>query len=82
MALWMCLRGSVRANIKPIINNSLIENHILCEIIFIHVFVKRYLIIKIHLYYISHHIILITVKINPGFLMFSKPETQVLEIKS
>ena len=27
-------------------------------------------------------IILITVKINPGSLMFSKPETQVLEIKS
>ena len=27
-------------------------------------------------------IILITVKINPGFPMFSKPETQVLEIKS
>ena len=65
-----------------LIINSLIENHILCEIIFIHVFVKRYLVIKIHLYYISHHIILITVKINPGFLMFSKPETQVLEIKS
>ena len=75
MALWMCLRGSVRANIKPIINNSLIENHILCEIIFIHVFVRRYLIIKIHLYYISHHIILITVSINPGFLMFCEPET-------
>ena len=27
-------------------------------------------------------IILITVKINPGSVMFSKPETQVIEIKS
>ena len=73
MALWMCLRGSVRGNMKPII----------CEITFIHVFAKRYLIIKIHFISTILAIILITVKINRGSLMrFSKPETQVLEIKS
>ena len=58
----------------------MIENPILCEISLIHAFVKRYLIIKIRLYYIT--LILITVKINPCFLMFSKPDTELRSLKS
>ena len=42
MALWMCLRESVRGNIKPIL-------------LYMYIFVQRYLIIKIHFYYISYN---------------------------